>query len=240
MSPDKPKAFPETRWSVVLNAQDDDPEALAQLCQTYWFPLYGYARRMGHSVDDAEDLTQAFFERLLSREGMKRVRLREGKLRSFLLTGLKNYATEQWRRSVSEKRGGGRVMIAIDALDAEQRLALEPTENVTPEVEFERRWAKEIMRRALARVEKAYCSADKGAVFSALRDQLDTESLSRSYQEVGVMLGISANAARFAAFKLRKRYREMLREEIQETVASAKDAEEEFAHLLNVFQSPAT
>lgn len=240
MSPDKPKAFPETRWSVVLNAQDDDPEALAQLCQTYWFPLYGYARRMGHSVDDAEDLTQAFFERLLSREGMKRVRLREGKLRSFLLTGLKNYATEQWRRSVSEKRGGGRAMIAIDALDAEQRLALEPAENVTPEVEFERRWAKEIMRRALARVEKAYCSADKGAVFSALRDQLDTESLSRSYQEVGVMLGISANAARFAAFKLRKRYREMLREEIQETVASAKDAEEEFAHLLNVFQSPAT
>ena len=125
-------AFPKTRWSVVLEAQDDDPAALAALCSAYWFPLYSYARRRG--MADAEDLTQSFFERLLSREVLGHARRERGRLRNFLLRSLTNFAAEEWRKRGAQKRGGGQPVLEFDALSAQERYALEPHAATTPEM----------------------------------------------------------------------------------------------------------
>jgi RNA polymerase sigma-70 factor (ECF subfamily) len=226
--------FPQTRWSVVLSAQADDPAALAELCRTYWYPLYCCARRLTASPDDAEDLTQGFFATLLGRQGFKTVVAERGKLRSFLLGGLKNYATEQYRRETRQKRGGGCVIIAFDALEAEQRYSLEPRDVASPEREFDRAWARQLLATVLAKLAESYRAAGKGAVFDALSGQL-TAGDSADYAAAEKTLGISAGAVRFAAFKLRERYREMLRAAIQETVTSAEEVEEELAHLRGLF-----
>jgi len=229
-------AFPQTRWSVILDAQDDDPAALASFCQAYWFPLYSYARRMGMTTDDAEDLTQAFFERLLSRNSLALARRERGKLRSFLLHSFNNFATEEWRKRGAQKRGGGRPMIEIDALSAEQRYTLEPRDAATPQLEYERAWARQLLRQALDKLAADYTAAGNGAVFNALREQLAGGAADRSYQEIASLLGISEGATRFAAFKLRQRYGAALHEVVAETVASMDEVEAELAHLRTLFQ----
>lgn len=129
-------AFPPTRWSLVLNAGEDDPVARATFCHAYWFPLYCYARRTGKGVEDAEDLTQAFFERMLARDFLAQAKSSRGRLRTFLLRCFANFMTEQWRRDTMQKRGAGKPVLAIDAMSAEERLALEPHDATTPELEF--------------------------------------------------------------------------------------------------------
>lgn len=229
-----PGSFPRTRWSLVLEARESDPAALAELCRAYWYPLYCYARRLVPEPSDAEDLTQGFFESLLSREGLKSASAERGRLRSFLMTGLKNHALEQYRRGSAQKRGGGVVPVEFDALEAEQRYALEPRDEATPEVEFDRAWARELLAAVLHKLGESYRAAGKGAVFEALQSNL-TGGGSDDYAAAESALGISAGAVRFAAFKLRERYREMLRAAILETVTSEEEAEEELAHLRGIF-----
>ncbi len=231
--PNSPE-FPQTRWSLVLGVQNDDPAALAALCGAYWYPLYCYARRLAPSPADAEDLTQGFFASLLNREGLKAASAGNGRLRSFLMCGLKNHAAEQYRRGSAQKRGGAAPVVAFDALEAEQRWALEPRHELSPEREFDRAWARQLLSSVFDRLREAYQGAGKGATFDALKDHLSTGDRG-DYAAAGQTLGLSAAGVRFAAFKLRERYRAMLREVIQETVTSEAEAEEELAHLREIF-----
>ncbi len=226
-------AFPQTHWSMVLDAQSNDPAALAALCQAYWYPLYCCARRLTASPADAEDLTQGFFAMLLSRESLRTANEEAGRLRSFLLTALRRYAAEQHRRGAAQKRGGGHSVIEFDALDAEQRYALKPRDALTPEREFDRAWARHLLASVLARLGESYRAAGKGAVFEALQSQLT--GAGEDYAAAARALGLSAGGVRFAAFKLRERYREMLREAIRETVTTPGEVEEELAHLRELF-----
>lgn len=219
---------------MVLGAQSDDPAALAELCRLYWFPLYCFARRIRPDQEDAKDLTQGFFEMLLSRQALKTVCEERGKLRSFLLTALKNYAAGHYRREQRIKRGGGVAMLQLDAMEAEQRFACEPRDELTPEREFDRAWARQLLAGVLERLGAAYQEAGKGDVFAALQDQL-TGGGSDSYEAAGRKLGWTPAAVRFAAFKLRERYRQMLRDAINETVTSPEEAEEELSHLREIF-----
>jgi DNA-directed RNA polymerase specialized sigma24 family protein len=226
--------FPQTRWSLVLNAQEDDPAALAQLCRAYWFPLYCYARRMGQGAENAKDLTQGFFEMLLTRQGLKLARSDRGKLRVFLLTALGHFAYEQHRKSTAQKRGGGAAMIEIDALEAEQRYALEPRDELSPEREFDRAWARQLLASVLAQLGEAYRAAGKGGVFAALQDHL-TGGSREDYAAAAQALGLSPAAVRYASFKLRERYRGLLREAIQQTVTTEEEVTEELAQLRGLF-----
>lgn len=228
-------SFPPTRWSVILDAQKDDPAARATFCQGYWFPLYCYARRTGKSVEDAEDLTQAFFERILSQEFLASARSERGRLRSFLLRSFRHFMTEQWRRGTTQKRGAGQPVIAIDALSAEELLAVEPQDRTTPEIEFERAWARELLRQAIQRLEALYESSGNLSVFRALRENLTDGSTECSYQDIARDLGMTEASTRFAAFKLRQRYRRVLRDLIADTVADASEIESEVAHMRALF-----
>lgn len=229
-------AFPQTRWSLILDAQAEDPFALAAFCRAYWFPLYCYARRTGKGVHDAEDLTQAFFERILSRDFLHRAQKERGRLRSFLLHSFANFIAEEWRKGAARKRGAGQPQLSIEALSAEERLALEPQERATPEVEFERAWARELLRQAIDKLGEVYESAGKGAIFRALRDQLTEGSSEGSYEQIARGLGLSEAAARFAAFKLRQRFRATLRELVADTVANLNEVEDELAYMRGLFQ----
>lgn len=231
--------FPKTRWTMILNAQQDDPDALRAFCQTYWFPLYAYARRLGLSVTDAEDLVQGFFERLLTNESISAATRERGRLRSWLLHSLKNFAGEQWRRSRALKRGSGKV-VAMDALTAEQRLNLEPRNAVTPELEFDRCWAREILDRARERMRQAYTEAGKAQVFEVMAFQTTPGESGPGYVEIARRLELSEATARVTAFKFRQRYRRFVEEATVETVASHDDLNEELAYLQQVFQEPAS
>jgi RNA polymerase sigma-70 factor (ECF subfamily) len=229
-----PAAFPKTRWSVVLDAQENDPAALATLCGAYWYPLYSYARRMG--IAEAEDLTQSFFERLLLRDVLAHARRERGKLRNFLLRSLTNFAAEEWRKRGAQKRGSGQPALEFDALSAKERYALEPHDATTPELEYERAWAREILRQALDKLGAAYKEAGNDEVFGALRDQLVEGSTDQSYESIAASLGMTEGSIRFAAFKLRQRYRAALREIVAETVTGMEEVEAELAHLRTLFQ----
>lgn len=228
--------FPKTRWSVVLEAQEEDPAALAKLCGDYWMPLYRFARRKGMSPADAEDLTQAFFERLLSRELLGSARKERGKLRDFLLTSFSRFSVEEWRRATTQKRGGGQTLIAIDVLTAESEIAAEPHHHLTPEREFQRSWARTALAQAVGKVRADYAASGKSAIFQELEDQLVDGCSGSAYREIGARLGLSEASTRFAAFKLRQRFREVLYGIIADTVTSREEAELEMAELQGVFR----
>lgn len=229
-----PGVFPQTHWSMVLHAKSNDPEALAALCRAYWYPIYCCARRLAASPADAEDLTQGFFATLLSRESLRTVDAEAGRLRNFLVTGLRRYAAEQHRKGSAQKRGGGRRLVEFDALDAEQRYALEPRDELSPEREFDRAWARQLLASVLEKLRRSYSEAGKGAVFDALQDRLAGAAVD-DYATVATRLGLSEGGVRFAAFKLRERYREILRSTIQETVSTPQEVEDELAHLRDLF-----
>ena len=192
-------AFPQTHWSMVLHAQSNDPEALAELCRNYWYPIYCCARRLTPSPSDAEDLTQGFFAMLLSRESLRTASQEVGRLRSFLITALKRYSAGKYRRGAAMKRGGGKAVVEFDALNAEHRYALEPRDGLTPEREFDRAWARQLLASVLTKLGESYHAAGKGAVFDALSGQLSGGG-TEDYAEAAKALGLSAGGVRFAAF----------------------------------------
>lgn len=231
--------FPHTSWSLVLEAQDSDPEALSRLCRDYWHPLYGYACRLAGDPESAKDLTQGFFEHLLSREGLRHARQDRGKLRSFLLIALKRYSINMWRKSRKQKLGGGVPVVELDAMEEGQRLRVEMRDEVTPELEFDRAWARQVLDSVMVRLGKIYAGAGKAALFEVLRDRLEGRSEPLGYAEAAVNVGISEAALRVSAFKMRKRYRDMLQQTIAETVSSHEELEEEIQYLKSVFARPA-
>jgi RNA polymerase sigma-70 factor (ECF subfamily) len=230
--------FRTTHWSVVLRAgQQDTPEsaaALETLCRGYWYPLYAYVRRRGYREHDAEDLTQAFFAHLLERRAFRAVGPARGRFRSFLLASLNHFIADERDRQQAQKRGGGRQIISFDAHDAEQRYRLEPVDLTTPEKLFERRWAVTLLDAALARLEQEFAAAGKAELFEQLRAFIVEGAENRTYAEVAAQLGMTEDAVKKAAQRLRRRYQEAIREEIAHTVATASEIEEELRYLWSV------
>jgi RNA polymerase sigma-70 factor (ECF subfamily) len=227
--------FPPTLWSVVLRAGESNgakaQEALATLCQSYWYPLYAYLRRHGESPHDAEDLTQDFFLHLLEKQRLGQVQREKGKFRSFLLASLQNFLSDQWDKSRAQKRGGGASLLSLDAARAEERYQLEPADTLDPQKIFERRWALTVLERVLARLEVEYAEAGKQERFAQLQHLLLQEGDSGSYAEVGRQLGMSEGAVKMAVLRLRQRSRELFRAEIAHTVGSEDEIEDEVRHL---------
>ena len=226
--------FATTHWTQVLHAGRSDStsarEALAQLCQSYWYPLYAYARRRGNSPADAEDLTQGFFARLLELNSLADVRREKGKFRSFLLASLNHYISDEWDRARAQKRGHGRV-VSLDAGLAEERFSHEPADALTPEKLFEKKWAMTLLESVVQKLQGEYESAGKGALFMVLKFSIAGDQGEESYAELAAQLGMSEATLRVTIHRLRQRYRQLLRDEIARTVASEAEVDGEIRHL---------
>lgn len=212
-------------------------EALAALCRAYWYPLYAFLRRQGIPCHDAEDLTQGFFAQLLAREALGHVDRAKGRFRTFLLASLKHFLADERDRATALKRGGGTPMIALDAATAEQRYALEPRDDLSPDRLFDRRWALAVIERALERLRAEYAVAGKAALFTELQPALTAGGRARSYSEIGAALAMEEGAIKVAAHRLRQRYGAALRSEIAETVASPSEVTAELRQLLDALGS---
>ena len=230
-----PEYFATTHWSVVLAAQRSDSTrahaALSHLCQTYWYPLYAFVRRQGHAPHDAQDLTQEFFARLLEKNYLAIVARERGRFRSFLLAALKHFLANEWNRARAAKRGGGREVLSLNETNAEGRYVLEPADETTAEKIFERRWATTLLDQVVKRLRDEYVRAEKPELYEALKNCLTVESRSAPYAELAVRLNTSEGAVKVAVHRMRARYREVLREEISQTVSNAEEVEEELRHL---------
>ena len=227
------RSFSATRWSVVLAAAGDAPDALAALCRAYWYPLYAFLRRQGLSTHDAEDVTQGFFAHILGKDALANVDRAKGRFRTFLLASLKHFLADERDRAKAKKRGGGRTVISLDACEAEERYALEPRDELSPDRLFDRRWAIAVIEQAIARLDAEYSGAGKGAIFDALKPLLTAPGSARPYAEIGAEFGMNEGAVKTAVHRLRQRYGAALRAEIAETVGSADEVDEELRHLLD-------
>jgi RNA polymerase sigma factor (sigma-70 family) len=233
-------AFTTTHWSVVLEAQGESPaaqEALEKLCRTYWRPVYSFIRREGIGPEEAEDLTQDFFAMLLKRRNFDDVRKERGRLRSYLLTSLKNFLVSEHRRAVTVKRGKGQNPVPLEEITGAKRRDLEPAEHLTPERIYERRWALTLMEQVLRRLKDEYDTAGNVELFDSLKQLLADEIEAPSRAEIAASLGMTENAVRQALHRLRRRYQLLLREEISHTVAVASDVEDELRHLIAVLRT---
>ena len=239
-----PHGFATTRWSLVLAAgRGDAPEAeaaLAALCQSYWYPLYAYVRRSGHPADEARDLTQEFFARLLEKHALRAADSERGRFRSFLLTALKRFLSKQRHQARAQKRGGGRKPLSLDFEQGESRYRLEPAHEATAETIYEQRWALTLLDRVFDRLRAEFDQAGKQKAFHRLKVYLTGEAGMPSYREVAVELGMTEGAVKVAVHRLRRRYRALVREEIAQTVAGPEDVDEELSHLFAALRSPGT
>ena len=237
MNPAAP-SFATTHWSVVLaSAQGDSPQAAAaldQLCRTYWYPLYAFVRRQGHSPHDAEDLLQAFFARFLEKHYLDDVDRSRGRFRSFLLAALRHFLADEWDKAMADKRGGRVQTVSLDSQTAERRYWEEPASDLTPERLYEQRWACVLLERVMQRLEQDSAEAGKAHFFEALKPFLVGESRSVSYAELAAQLGVSEAALKMKVQRLRYRYQRLLREEIAHTVASPEEVEDEIHYLFRV------
>ena len=225
----EPQPFASTRWSLIVAAKGrDEPEArraLAELCQLYWFPLYGYVRHRGHAHEAAQDLTQEFFARLLEKGGLGQPDPAKGRFRSYLLTACQNFLANQRDRDSAQKRGGGEPILSLDFQTAEGRYVREPVDARTPEQEFERCWALALLDRALAGLRADYAASGKEPLFDRLKGALTGEA--ESYADMAADLTLSEGAVKVAAHRLRQRYRDRLRAVIGETVESPDEIDDE-------------
>lgn len=227
--------FATTHWSVVLAAaRPASPryhDALGTLCRTYWFPLYAYLRRQGYDSHQAEEYTQAFFARMLEKRGLRLADPKRGKFRSFLLAALKHYLANELDRAQAQKRGGGRKVLSLDFENAESQYALEPSHQLTAEKLFERSWALTVLERTMARLQAESAGANKQKLFDRLKVYLTGERSSVSYRDVAAELDITEGAVKVAVHRLRRRYRELLRDEIAQTVTTEEQVDEEIRDL---------
>ena len=232
--------FATTRWTVIVSAGDEhspqQADALSQLCQTYWYPLYAFARRQGASPHDAEDLIQEFFARLLERNYLDRADPNKGKFRWFLLGALKHFLSNQRERERTAKRGGNQIHIPLDQIVAEKRYQLEPSTNLNAEKLFERTWAMTLLARVREQLREHYEKAGKLGRFERLESFLPGDQKKRSYTEVAQELGVSEGALRVELHRLKATYRAILRAEIAHIVSAPTEIDEELRHLIEVMQ----
>ena len=234
--------FATTRWSLVTTAAGDDltrsEHALAELCEQYWMPLYAYVRRRGHDVDDARDLTQAFFAKLLEKQDLRVADPARGRFRTFLLTAMKNFLTGEWRKEMARKRGGDVEILSLDFREAESSYRLEPAHNLHPEALFERRWALGMLERAVDDLRAPYARAGNLEIFDALKGFVGAEAETVPYAELAARLGRSEGALRTAVSRLRARWRTRLRALVAETVSHEGEVRDELGQLLHAVAPP--
>ncbi|MGI8907087.1 MAG: RNA polymerase sigma factor [Candidatus Sumerlaeaceae bacterium] len=229
--------FVTTHWSLIVSAgQPDDTasrQALETLCAKYWPALYGYVRRRGHSVEDAHDLTQEFFVRLLERNWIARAEQSKGRFRSFMLTVLKRFLADEWDRERTQKRGGNLHFESLSEV-AESVYASRSTSTHAPELEFERDWAMALLKHVLEELEQEYTRAGKAELFAVLRHYLTATGDHQPQAEVAAALGMTQGAFRVAVSRIRQRYRDKMREEVAGTLADPRDIESELRHLFRI------
>jgi RNA polymerase sigma-70 factor (ECF subfamily) len=229
--------FATTHWTVVLAAGRGGSQqaevALEELCRTYWYPLYAYVRRHGHAREDAEDLTQGFFARLLEKNYLEGVTSERGKFRAFLLVALKRFMANEWDRANRQKRGGGVVPLSLDWQDAETRYQINPADHLSPDKLYDRAWAVVVLERVITRLRDEHSGDGKGELYEQLKSFLMMGASEIPYGRAATDLKMTEGAVRVAVHRLRKRYREMLREEIAQTLANPASADEEMQALFS-------
>jgi RNA polymerase sigma factor (sigma-70 family) len=233
---EKHRRFATTRWSVVIAASRQGEEshaALAELCSVYWYPLYSYVRREGYSDHDAQDLTQGFIERLLEKNYPADARRERGRFRAFLLASLKHFLSNERDRVRAKKRGGGKQVISWDAASADARFRSERPDKETPEKTFNRRWALAIIARALERLGSDYRRLGKGKLFERLKGALTEDAATASHEQLAKELHMTCGAVKVAVHRLRRRYRDILRDEIAQTLADSAEVEDELRDLFS-------
>jgi RNA polymerase sigma-70 factor (ECF subfamily) len=243
--PPGPHQFATTRWTLVAaagkTATPEARKALGELCRLYWYPLYAFVRRRGYDADEALDLTQGFFTRLIEKNDLADADPDRGRFRSWLLASVKHFLANEWDRATAQKRGGGRAVysIDIDPDDAERRYRHEPSHLITPERVFDRRWALTMLEQALDAL-KLECEREgKTALFEALRPSLTADAQDESYQSVADRLATTQGAIKIAAHRLRRRYRDLLRDQIAQTVREPQDVDDEIRDLFAALGQPA-
>lgn len=229
--------FVTTKWSVVLAAGRGGTTgarpALEKLCRTYWYPLYAYVRRRGYSPEDAQDLTQAFFAQLLEDRSLAGADPSLGRFRSYLLAAMNHFLTDEWKKARAQKRGGGCQVLSLDWAAAEERFDLEPADDSGPDKIFEKQWALALLAEVLNRLELEYQNEGKADLFAALRQTLMGTRESQPYAELAAALGMNESAIKVGVHRLRKRYRELIREEIAGTLERSQDIDEEMRCLFS-------
>jgi RNA polymerase sigma-70 factor (ECF subfamily) len=238
---DKPDRFQTTHWSLVAAARDGSSpqarKALAELCEIYWYPLYAFIRRSGHGMEESRDLTQEFFARLLEKDYLAGVDREKGKFRSFLLTACKNFLANECDRAAALKRGGGCTIQSFDSTDAEKRFGQEPAHHSTPERLYERRWALMLLQNALGQLRREFQQAGKEAVFERLKGLLTGEKREERYADAAVTLGISESSVKVSVHRLRRRYGEILREQISRTLRNPSEIDAEIRDLFTALRA---
>jgi RNA polymerase sigma-70 factor (ECF subfamily) len=235
-----PREFETTQWSLVVAARPDEASqtrartALGELCRAYWYPLYAFVRYRGYSADEAQDLTQAFFARIIETGGLASADPERGRFRSYLLGAMKHFLANEWHRSRTQKRGGGATILDLDALDPEARYALAAAPSTDPEAGFDREWARETISRALESLRSESEARGKTEQFEALKGSLTGVEPDRA--DTAARLGMTEGALKVAVHRLRQRYRELLRAEIAETVSDPSDVDAEMRHLVEVLR----
>ena len=229
--------FATTHWTIVLAAGSPDSsqyrEALETLCRTYWFPLYAYLRRHGYDRHDAAEYTQGFFAYILENQLCSKIQPRIGKFRSYLLTTLKHFLTDEFRHIAAAKRGGGKKPLSLDINDGEAQYLLQPIHNLSPERIFERAWALTVLDKVMDRLEDEYISMGKQRLWNLLKTHLCGDTNAISYRDVAVKLGTTEGAVKTSVYRLRRRYREILYDEIAQTVCTKKEVTEELQALFD-------
>ena len=230
--------FATTHWSVIAAAADTESpqaqEALADLCRAYWYPIYAHIRSRGYNPHDAQDLTQGLFLRLLQKDFLMRVKPQKGRFRSYLLGAVKHFLADESERKNAQKRGGGKVHISFDAMEAEDRFLTEQADDQTPDRLFDRRWAWSLLDGVMERLRAEQTEESNAAVFEALRPHLVAGAEDKSYASVASALGVSETAVRQAVCHLRQRYHRLFWDEISHTVSTRIEAEEEVRYLCSV------
>jgi RNA polymerase sigma factor (sigma-70 family) len=232
--------FVTTQWSLVLAAggplSHERLEALEAVCRTYWYPLYAYTRRAGHAPEDAKDLTQSFLSHLLEKGALRLADRERGRFRTFLLTALKHYLVDQGRRRTALKRGGDRPLEPLENEDGEERYQFETADLASPDVLYDRGWAKAVLEQALSRLREEYSSSKHGPGFEALKEYVWGERSGLSCAELGREIGMSEEAAKKAVQRMRRRFAQLLRQQIAETVSTPAELEDELRHLSSLLR----
>jgi RNA polymerase sigma-70 factor (ECF subfamily) len=230
--------FATTHWSVVLaageSASPQAGQALEKLCHAYWYPLYAYVRRQGHGPEDAQDLTQEFFARLLQKQFFRQARPERGRFRSFLLTSLKHFLVNEWHRATARKRGSGHTPVPLDTVLAERLYCREPGLELPADKLYERNWALALLEQVRARLRKEYAAEGRSDRFEIVEQFLPGEESGLSYVEAARQLGLAEGTLKSDVHRFRQRYRQALRAEIAHTVTTREDVDEELRHLLAV------
>ena len=233
--------FATTHWSVVLQTGDgQSPECLAaleKLCRTYWFPLFAFIRRNGYAEEDAKDLTQQFFARLLARRDFQTVDARKGKFRTFLLAALTHFLANERDRAQAAKRGGGRTILSFDEMNAEEFRRYEPASDISPDKLFDRRWAMTLLAQAVNHLQKEMGAVGKLEQFERLKGFLTNDAADGEYAQVAGQLKCAGQTVGVLVHRLRQRYRELVRAEVAHTVSSPTEVDEEMRHLLAALQN---